>query len=252
MLCSLLSSYFYAYTAAFVKPTSWGDRNFFIMLGFEFIFLCGMTFNFLKEFTKDGQVTPIRDLKLIAEKYIFHGNFFIDIIQLIPFPLLLSLKAGRESKLYIIKCTRVIDGFRLFDIKKVMAALRKFYRNRLEKIILRDPVRAIDKVSNQNKISEQIVINYCIKIIQLALIIFHLCFFLGIFWYIVTDVIAHDAEEAEALMTANELLMENTDEFIHFYKLEGNSPTENTIIGFYFAITTLSTVGFGDYTPRSD
>lgn len=26
----------------------------------------------------------------------------------------------------------------------------------------------------------------------------------------------------------------------------------NTIIGMYFALTTLSTVGFGDYTPRSN
>jgi hypothetical protein len=164
----------------------------------------------------------------------------------------LNLEAGRESKLYIIKCTRVIDGFRLFDIKKVMAALRKFYRNRLEKIILRDPVRAIDKVSNQNKISEQIVINYCIKIIQLALIIFHMCFFLGIFWYIVAEIVANNAIEAEAKMTPDEFLMANTDEFIPFYELEGNTPTENTIIGFYFAITTLSTVGFGDYAPRSD
>jgi hypothetical protein len=53
-------------------------------------------------------------------------------------------------------------------------------------------------------------------------------------------------------MTADEFLMENTEEFIHYYELEGNSPAENSIIGFYFAITTLSTVGFGDYTPRSD
>ena len=26
----------------------------------------------------------------------------------------------------------------------------------------------------------------------------------------------------------------------------------NTLIGMYFSLTTLSTVGFGDYTPRSD
>jgi hypothetical protein len=134
---------------AFVAPT-WGERNFTIMLAFEFVFFCAMIFNFLKEFTKDGQVTPIRDLKLIAEKYIFKGNFMFDFIQLIPFPLILTLKGGRESHFYIIKCTRVIDGFRLFDIKKVMAALRKFHQNRLEKIIIRDPVMAENKLVNQN------------------------------------------------------------------------------------------------------
>ena len=133
VLCSLLSSYFYAYMGAFVAP-KWGERNFTIMLGFEFIFLCSMAFNFLKEFTRDGQVTPTRDLRLIAENYM-RGDFFFDLIQIIPFPLILSLEDGRESRFYVIKCTRVIDGFRIFDIKKVMAFIRKFYKNRLEKVI---------------------------------------------------------------------------------------------------------------------
>jgi hypothetical protein len=31
-----------------------------------------------------------------------------------------------------------------------------------------------------------------------------------------------------------------------------NSHDENIVIGFYFAITTLSTVGLGDYTPRNN
>ena len=40
--------------------------------------------------------------------------------------------------------------------------------------------------------------------------------------------------------------------FFNHYNLEENNAGENTVIGLYFAITTLSTVGFGDYTPRSD
>ena len=51
---------------------------------------------------------------------------------------------------------------------------------------------AENKLLNQNKISEQIVINFCIKIIELALIIFHLCYFLGLFWYIVVDIVANE------------------------------------------------------------
>ena len=40
--------------------------------------------------------------------------------------------------------------------------------------------------------------------------------------------------------------------FIHYNKLQGKTMTENTIIVTYFAFTSLSTVGFGDYHPRSN
>ena len=44
----------------------------------------------------------------------------------------------------------------------------------------------------------------------------------------------------------------NTEAFIDYYELENNDAIRNTIIGLYFSFTTLSTVGFGDYTPRSN
>jgi hypothetical protein len=47
-------------------------------------------------------------------------------------------------------------------------------------------------------------------------------------------------------------LAHNTDTFIEYYGLGENTPTRNTIIGMYYAFTTLATVGFGDYAPRSN
>ena len=48
----------------------------------------------------------------------------------------------------------------------------------------------------------------------------------------------------------------NTQMFIHYYSLDDpEKPTSNgrlCLIMVYFAFTSLSTVGFGDYTPRSD
>ena len=44
----------------------------------------------------------------------------------------------------------------------------------------------------------------------------------------------------------------NHDHFINYYSLSENNGIRNSLIGFYFAFTTLSTVGFGDFTPRSD
>ena len=66
---------------------------------------------------------------------------------------------------------------------------------------------AENKLLNQNKISEQIVINFCIKIIELALIIFHLCYFLGLFWYIVVDIVANEMGDNKYEMSPDEYAM---------------------------------------------
>ena len=63
VLHSLVSSYFYAYMAAFKSPTP--DHHLFkVMLYFEFIFFCEIVFKFFEEFTKDGQTIPTRSLSL--------------------------------------------------------------------------------------------------------------------------------------------------------------------------------------------
>lgn len=69
VLHSLVSSYFYAYMAAFHKPLP-GSDLFNLMVYFEFIFFCQIVFKFLEEFTKDGQTTPTRDLTEISTKYL--------------------------------------------------------------------------------------------------------------------------------------------------------------------------------------
>ena len=97
--------------AAFVAP-KFGEKNFTIMLIFESVFLVSMGLKFFREFTKDGQTLPTKDLKQIAERYL-KTDFIYDLIPLIPFPLIMDFD-GRESHLYLVKCTRMINGFRIF------------------------------------------------------------------------------------------------------------------------------------------
>jgi hypothetical protein len=42
------------------------------------------------------------------------------------------------------------------------------------------------------------------------------------------------------------------DNFESYYNLHGKSKSESGIILVYFMFTTLTTVGFGDYVPKSD
>ena len=40
--------------------------------------------------------------------------------------------------------------------------------------------------------------------------------------------------------------------FVSYYGLEDNDAMKNTIIVTYFSLTTLTSVGFGDYAPLSN
>ena len=146
-----MSSYFYAYLAAF-DGASVGDQSFSIMLAFEIVFVLSMGFKFLCEFLKDGHNTPIRDLSEIASRY-FNSDFIWDIIPLIPFPFIFDF-GGRETHLNMIKCIRMLNGFRIFNIQNLMWELRNINRIRLENVIKRDPVLAENKLLDQNKISD--------------------------------------------------------------------------------------------------
>ena len=96
------------------------------------------------------------------------------------------------------------------------------------------------------------MISFFIRIIKLGLIIFNICYFLGTVWFIIAEIQLQNEREYHNGLDHDEFLAHNTEIFIDFYQLEDNTPKENTIIGLYYAFTTLSTVGFGDYAPRSN
>ena len=70
LFCCLTSSYFYAYMAAFEEPGP-GSFLFTINWTYEAIFIISMIICFLTEFHKDGETTPTRDLKQIANRYLY-------------------------------------------------------------------------------------------------------------------------------------------------------------------------------------
>jgi hypothetical protein len=96
------------------------------------------------------------------------------------------------------------------------------------------------------------MIKFFFKVLKLGLIIIHICYFLGMIWFIITKITYEEELEHQKLMSEAELSAHNTDAFLTYYDLLDNTATRNTIIGTYFAFTTLSTVGFGDFTPRSN
>ena len=186
VVCCLVSSYFYAYIAAFHVP-KFGDPLFTVMLCFESVFLIKMITRFFVSFTKDGQTIPTRDLNQIAKRYVKSIDFFFDAITIFPFSFILDLN-GIENHLFVIKCIRVGIGFRLFNLRRIMSDIRSFQSNRLSRIISNDPIAAEDTISDQNKITRIIMVNFFLRIFKLGMVIVHVCYFLGLFWIIFCEI----------------------------------------------------------------
>lgn len=86
----------------------------------------------------------------------------------------------------------------------------------------------------------QIKIMYGFQVFRLIIIILILSYFLGTLWLLYSKLLTKNKKD----------FSEKT--FYMVYKLgEKTNWTQLTIV-VYFAFTTLSTVGFGDYNPKSE
>jgi hypothetical protein len=82
------------------------------------------------------------------------------------------------------------------------------------------------------------------KTVRLIMIISMITYFIGMVFYIYSD-LTSEIEYAEG----HEV---QTDDFINYNNLQDKTPYARTVIMIYFTFTSLSTVGFGDYHPKSN
>lgn len=146
----------------------------------------------------------------------------------------------------ILKCSEVLD------IRKFMKIYKKFSKDRVDRIILNDPTQAEDIDTDVVHITIQIMIGKIFQIIKLAIIILHICYFLGFAWFIICMVSKDLTNDYQSSLSEEDYEKDNTDNFLDYYFISENTDYYNCILGTYFAFTTLSTVGFGDIAPRSD
>lgn len=215
-----------------------------LVVSFELIFAIHMLVNFILDF-KDSSGNIERRLSKISARYL-KTSAHIDIIPLIPFQVI-SLYRNRHCLFYLIKTMRLYSGFKLFDIPKVMEKIKNIYKERAVKFIKQNPSKANDTIQDHNRIEELLTISYTLKILKLVVIILNFSYLTAMMWYIlckfVEDVfMATDYNDPEQAAL-------HTDTFIVNYGLQLKTNYENVVILTYFAFTSLSTVGFGDYAP---
>lgn len=116
MLC-LVSSYIYAYIAAFRLHQDMNQTAYKLSYIFETMFLIDLILNFFVEYQPEDSKHPVRDMSKIAVHYL-QGEFKMDAIPLIPFQFM-TMKNNRDSLFFTIKWIRLIKGFKLINIAKI-------------------------------------------------------------------------------------------------------------------------------------
>ena len=190
--------------AAFENPNP-GTFLFTLNWTYEFIFLISLISNFLVEYQDEGMSRPVRDISKICWRYL-KGQFLFDFIPLVPLQLI-TMKDGKERLFILIKIIRLVNGFKVFQVRNLMEVIKNFYQKKLETIIENDPVLAEDIEVDNNCISILITLNNLFRILKLVIIILNISYFLGFAWFILTDLLTeYDTIEMEQTMANLSLL----------------------------------------------
>lgn len=148
----------------------------------------------------------------------FRGWFFIDFASVFPFTAILQTDALLTKLFRLFRLPRLI---KLIDISRFNQLIRSFF----------------ESSSRDERIVAQYMLMYFYKIFRLIIIAIIITYFLGCFWYLIS----------------NELNPNGTKmTFVKSFDLEDKDNFSKLIIACYFALTTLSTVGYGDYYPLSN
>jgi hypothetical protein len=147
----------------------------------------------------------------------------------------------------VIKLLRIKKGFKLFDVAKIMAKFKNHYKEKIQAIIEENHELANSIEIDNNKIEEILRVSYILKTMRLTMVLINISFLTGVFWLLLCEFIqdfVYDVDPGDQDF--------DEDLFMVTFGIEKKGHFQNIILVTYFAITSLATVGFGDYHPRGD
>lgn len=139
----------------------------------------------------------------------------------------------------------------LIDISKIMQKV-KDYRTEQNKIkIENDPRIGRERLIDHNKIELILIMHFMLKTIKLFIIIFSFSFFSALLFKVLLEI------EIDLWGEDEDYINGDCSEswggyFTRCYGLEDMTAFETTVLLVYFSFTSLSTVGFGDFNPKSN
>lgn len=110
-----------------------------------------------------------------------------------------------------------------------------------------------DTIKDHNKIEQFVFIGHALRTIKLVLKILNLSVFVAIVFYSFCRQVSKIMKAKS--MDGNHFLDHTSNEsFLNYYKFDTEEKIKihQLIVLVYWSFTTLTTVGFGDYSPRSE
>ena len=123
--------------------------------------------------------------------------------------------------------------FRLFRLPRLIRLIDISRFNRMLKSLL-------EKSSRDERIKAQYILMYSYRIFRLVIIAIIITYFIGCFWFLISNEL-NFSEDIDSKGT-----------FVTYFGLDKESSWRKLVISSYFALTTLATVGYGDFYPVSD
>lgn len=247
LFASCENTFSQAYQAAFgaVEP---GIQMYVELYMIEGFFFLDLLFCFFQEYKDEETYTIISDVKKIAKHYV-KGSFVFDLLAIIPIQELIEWNRstsggiGDINRLYkLLKLLRVPRLFELLNVQRIKQLVSDYYNTRLQQNVK----KGIQ--DDGYPILKQLNIMQVYKIFRLIIVIFVTSYFLGILWHIYVcdlQVPPMNLDGTEADYFGNAMLGScipgEVDE----------KGIDRLIKVWYFALTTLSTIGYGDLSPVS-
>lgn len=139
------------------------------------------------------------------------------------------------------------------DVTKLKQYIKIALINRLERKIEWDHHFANNKIENKNPVESIMFSGYMLKTLQLTILIVNISYILGMLFFILCEFIQDFVYDVDYhLLPEEDIAVFEPENFIQYFELYKKTPGENGVIMTYYMFTSLSTVGFGDYHPRSD
>lgn len=155
---------------------------------------------------------------------------------------------------FLLKVMRLANGLKVFNVPNIMQAIKKFLENRMDKKVQNNPDIDNDLMNDYNSFYILLIINYSLQTLKLLIMIFNTSYFTGIIWVMFCDFLEmiNQKRGDHIVHDPSDLAYEEDVSFLSHYKFYEDSHFKQMIKGQYYAFTSLSTVGFGDFHPKAN
>lgn len=168
----------------------------------------------------------------------------------------MSLPNHTERYFYLLKLARFKKGFQMLNRQATMKLVKKQFTDHIIAKCKVDKEYA-RSTHSQNYIGTVLLISYGLKIFVWSCIILNSSYIIGMCWLIMCNfvddfinMISH--VDTKSLSEEDPMRVLREESFIPAYGMDQMELWEQTIIVTYYMFTSMSTVGFGDFHPKSD